>query len=87
MVRRVVAKVEFHCGELFPRVGFIVTIYGPLPRCEAVDAIRFSDDPVATIYSASLEWGCTLLLLPRALMEIRALSPYQSCGLEGLGHG
>ena len=25
MTRRVVAKVEFHCGELFPRVGFIVT--------------------------------------------------------------
>jgi hypothetical protein len=25
MARRVVAKVEFHCGELFPRVGFIVT--------------------------------------------------------------
>ena len=23
--RRVVAKVEFHLGELFPRVGFIVT--------------------------------------------------------------
>jgi Transposase DDE domain group 1 len=23
--RRVVSKVEFHCGELFPRVGFIVT--------------------------------------------------------------
>jgi len=23
--RRVVAKVEYHCGELFPRVGFIVT--------------------------------------------------------------
>jgi hypothetical protein len=23
--RHVVAKVEFHCGELFPRVGFIVT--------------------------------------------------------------
>ena len=23
--RRAVAKVEFHCGELFPRVGFIVT--------------------------------------------------------------
>ncbi len=23
--RRVVAKVEFHCGELFPRAGFIVT--------------------------------------------------------------
>jgi hypothetical protein len=23
--RRVVTKVEFHCGELFPRVGFIVT--------------------------------------------------------------
>jgi hypothetical protein len=23
--RQVVAKVEFHCGELFPRVGFIVT--------------------------------------------------------------
>ena len=25
MPRRVVAKVEFHLGELFPRVGFIVT--------------------------------------------------------------
>src|SRR5271154_6004044 len=25
IARRVVAKVEFHCGELFPRVGFIVT--------------------------------------------------------------
>jgi hypothetical protein len=23
--RRVVAKIEFHCGDLFPRVGFIVT--------------------------------------------------------------
>ena len=23
--RRVVAKIEFHAGELFPRVGFIVT--------------------------------------------------------------
>ena len=23
--RRMVAKVEFHCEELFPRVGFIVT--------------------------------------------------------------
>jgi Transposase DDE domain group 1 len=26
--RRVVAKVEFHCGQLFPRVGFIVTNLG-----------------------------------------------------------
>jgi hypothetical protein len=25
IARRVVAKVEFHAGELFPRVGFIVT--------------------------------------------------------------
>jgi hypothetical protein len=25
MAPRVVAKVEFHFGELFPRVGFIVT--------------------------------------------------------------
>jgi hypothetical protein len=25
MARRVVAKIEFHVGELFPRVGFIVT--------------------------------------------------------------
>ena len=28
--RRVVAKVEFHCGELFPRVGFIVDQPGGL---------------------------------------------------------
>ncbi len=32
MVRRVVAKVEFHCGELFPRVGFIVTNLGTSSR-------------------------------------------------------
>jgi len=25
IARRVVAKIEFHCGELFPRVGFVVT--------------------------------------------------------------
>ena len=30
IARRVVAKVEFHCGELFPRVGFIVTNLGTL---------------------------------------------------------
>ena len=28
IARRVVAKVEFHCEELFPRVGFIVTNLG-----------------------------------------------------------
>jgi hypothetical protein len=31
-VRRVVAKVEFHFGELFPRVGFIVTNLGTSSR-------------------------------------------------------
>jgi len=30
--RRVVAKVEFHCGELFPRIGFIVTNLGTPSR-------------------------------------------------------
>ena len=30
--RRAVAKVEFHCGELFPRVGFIVTNLGTSSR-------------------------------------------------------
>jgi hypothetical protein len=32
MARRVVSKVEFHCGELFPRVGFIVTNLGTSSR-------------------------------------------------------
>ena len=32
IARRVVAKVEFHCGELFPRVGFIVTSLGTSTR-------------------------------------------------------
>jgi hypothetical protein len=32
MARRVVAKVEFHRGELFPRVGFIVTNLGTSSR-------------------------------------------------------
>jgi len=30
--RRVIAKVEWHCGELFPRVGFIVTNLDWMPR-------------------------------------------------------
>jgi len=35
--RRVVAKVEFHFGELFPRVGFIVTkSYGQKPSSGAL---------------------------------------------------
>jgi len=32
MVRRVVAPVEFACGKLFPRVGFIVTNLGTSSR-------------------------------------------------------
>jgi hypothetical protein len=35
--RRVVAKVEFHFGELFPRVGFIVTNL----ECESRAVVRF----------------------------------------------
>jgi len=35
--RRVVVKVEWHAGELFPRVGFIVTNLRRAPR----DAVRF----------------------------------------------
>ncbi len=35
--RRVVAKVEFHFGELFPRVGFIVTN----PTAESRVVVRF----------------------------------------------
>ena len=32
--RRVIAKVEWHRGELFPRVGFIVTnMSAQAPRC------------------------------------------------------
>jgi serine/threonine protein kinase len=30
--RRVIAKVEFHLGELFPRVGFVVTNLEPPSR-------------------------------------------------------
>jgi len=30
--RRVVAKVEWHCGELFPRVGFVVTNLRATPQ-------------------------------------------------------
>ena len=35
IARRVVAKVEFHCGELFPRVGFTVTNLGTSSRAAA----------------------------------------------------
>ncbi len=37
--RRVVTKVEFHTGELFPRVGFIVTNLETPSRI----AVRFYD--------------------------------------------
>lgn len=36
--RRVIAKIEWHPGELFPRVGFIVT---KLPN-EISDAVEYS---------------------------------------------
>ncbi len=39
--RRVVAKVEFHAGELFPRVGFIVTSLDTDSRA----AVRFYSRP------------------------------------------
>ena len=39
--RRVVAKVEWHPGELYPRVGFIVTNLG---RCQSASKI----DPLST---------------------------------------
>jgi len=35
--RRVVAKVEWHCGELFPRVSFIVTNL----RCQSSNVVKF----------------------------------------------
>jgi len=35
--RRVVAKVEWHCGELFPRVGFVVTNM----KAHARDVVHF----------------------------------------------
>jgi hypothetical protein len=41
MARRVVAKVEFHCGELFTRVGFILTNLGTLSRA----VLRFYNKP------------------------------------------
>jgi hypothetical protein len=37
--RRVVAKVEWHNGELFPRVGFIVTNLANLRRTRRVGFI------------------------------------------------
>ncbi len=41
--RRVVAKVEFHFGELFPRVGFIVTNLGTSSRA----VVRFYAKPAS----------------------------------------
>lgn len=41
--RRVVAKVEFHAGELFPRVGFIVTNL-ELPSRAVVRLYNISND-------------------------------------------
>ena len=43
MPRRIVAKVEHHVGELFPRVGFIVTNL-PLPNRAVVRSLQQARD-------------------------------------------
>jgi DDE family transposase len=60
--RRVVAKVEWHPGELYPRVGFIVIkpsaagrarggILQPARHCRAVDQRREGSDQVDAYYA------------------------------------
>jgi hypothetical protein len=44
--RRVVAKVEFHFGELFPRVGFIVTNFQTSNRA----VVRFYNKRGTAVY-------------------------------------
>jgi Transposase DDE domain group 1 len=41
VARRVVAKVEFHCDELFPRMGFVVTNLGTSSRAVGRDDTAF----------------------------------------------
>jgi hypothetical protein len=55
-------------------------MYGPLPSPDCWRGL-VSDRPVAVIYSASLTRA--LCPMPRAQVEVRALSPYQNRGLEG----
>ena len=43
--RRVVAKVEWHRGELFPRVGFIVTNMTAGPEAEWCDSTMVEGQP------------------------------------------
>jgi len=43
--RRVVAKIEWHGGELFPRIGFVVTI-SRLPAGKGGDTSDYSGNEI-----------------------------------------
>lgn len=58
--RRVVAKIEWHEGELFPRIGFIVT-NSKLPAVKVVEVHNGRDDVVDPIKEGknTLRWDKT----------------------------
>ena len=84
------AKVEFHFGELFPRVGFIVTnLETPSPECgallrpardgRAVDQERQAgrQDDAVILASLSVERGA-------ALVERDRLQPREPVAAAGV---
>jgi hypothetical protein len=62
----VVAKVEFHCGELFPRVGFI-------EKLTRLSCHRFLSNEVRlwlSLIAYNLGNLCRRLALPRAIGKL-----------------
>ena len=63
--RRVVAKVEWHQGELYPRVGFIVT---NLTRCASRISAEFCGSALHAMWTLGIRtWmmACEPALIPR----------------------
>ena len=78
--RRVIAKVEWHPGELYPRVGFIVTnLSRPRFDFERFDA-KFGD--INTVLSDVATASGVVLIDP-----VRQLCPQRECPVfDGVGN-
>jgi hypothetical protein len=78
--RRVVAKVEWHPGELYPRVGFIVTnLARPTERVVAFYNQRGRAEQWIKEGKGAIKWGAALM---PDLRRQRGASPAPCAGLQ-----
>ena len=78
--RRVIAKVEWHPGELYPRVGFIVTNMSR--AAENVASASCTDCSSSEAPGA----GTTIAATPSPKSPLRPRNHVASCGFEHRAH-